>query len=86
MITEQLAHITPRMISWARACKFLTLSEAARKLDVSAEKLMAWEGGESHPTMNQARTIAKVFNISFGYLWLSSPPDVQLEMISNDCG
>lgn len=74
------ALITKEMLQWARQRTFGSLDEAASRLGVDKEKLVAWEKGESQPTFRQAEKIAKKLKIPFGYLYLSEPPDESLPL------
>ena len=68
------AFVTPEMIRWARERSHETTNEAARKVSVKPEKLVAWENGLSRPTIRQAQDLARKLHIPFGYLYLATPP------------
>ena len=73
------ALITPQIIVWARERVGLRQDELADGI-TTAEKLAQWENGFSYPTVRQARQLAKKTHIPFGYLYLSSPPNLQFPM------
>ncbi|MBI2909640.1 MAG: ImmA/IrrE family metallo-endopeptidase [Chloroflexi bacterium] len=68
------ALINPKIVQWARERRTWDIHEAGSKLKLDADTLLAWETGESRPTFRQAQGLAQKFNIPFGYLYLSTPP------------
>jgi Zn-dependent peptidase ImmA (M78 family)/DNA-binding XRE family transcriptional regulator len=52
----------------------LSLAEAARKTGVSTERLAAWESGDEAPTINQLRTLARVYKRPLAVFYLPEPP------------
>ena len=68
------ANVNPSQLLWSRQRAGLTLDEIAAKLPVRADKVVAWESGESQPTFNQAQKWAKVVHIPFGFLFLARAP------------
>ena len=74
------AYITPELIVWARSRARLTRAVASKRLGVTEEKLSAWESGLALPTLRQAETLAQRYYVPFGYLFLSSPPAIDLEL------
>ena len=66
--------VEPRILRWAREFAGLPEEEAARRIGVSAEKLSDWEEGVSSPTINQLRTMADRYRLSFGVFLLRQPP------------
>ncbi|MDP3062354.1 MAG: XRE family transcriptional regulator [Chloroflexota bacterium] len=74
------AFITGTMLRWARERSYPSIDAAAEKLKVKVETLAAWEGEEARPTFLQAQGLAKRLHISFGYLYLSTPPDETLPL------
>lgn len=75
-VTE--AFVTPALIKWARERRRLSPEAAANKLKVKLDALHAWEQGTKHPTLRQAKELAHIFSVPFGYLYLSEPPQEQL--------
>ncbi len=72
------ALITPNVLRWARERAQFTPGDAAQKVQVRQDRLLAWEEGEIHPTFRQAQKLAKVFHVPFGYFFLPSPPREEL--------
>jgi Zn-dependent peptidase ImmA (M78 family)/DNA-binding XRE family transcriptional regulator len=72
------AHINPENLRWARERANLTMGMLARKLNISEEKLVAWENGHKKITFNQAKSVAEKTYIPFGYLFLKNTPKEKL--------
>lgn len=68
------AHINSEILTWARQRADIAPAELAQAIPVKAEKYLAWEQGEKHPTFRQAQTLAKKLSIPFGYLFLPEIP------------
>lgn len=68
------AIVTPEVLTWARNLDQITVEEIARKLKTEASKVEAWERGEEHPTLPQAKAFAKQCRIPFVYLYLPDTP------------
>src|SRR5690606_8871461 len=68
------AEINPVVLRWARETAKYSIDEAASKISVSPEKLMAWESGETMPTIRQAQHLAKTYRRPFAILFLSEIP------------
>lgn len=74
------AYITPDIIVWARKRAALSVVQFAEILDEQPEKIEAWENGEELPSFGKAEAIAKRLRIPFGYLFLSTPPDIDVPL------
>ena len=61
---------------WARDSCRMDKEYAAKKLSITHEKLESWESGNVQPTINQLRSIAKIYRVNFGALFLPVPPEV----------
>lgn len=68
------ANINPNILNWARERSQWSLAVLANKLNVTEEKLEAWECGSTSPTFKQAQNFAAKTHIPFGYLFLRAPP------------
>ena len=66
--------VNERILVWAREKAGFAVEDVARYIDVSAEKIAAWESGNKLPTMNQLRTIAKFYHRPLITFFMSSPP------------
>lgn len=68
------ANINPEILVWARERLGFSVSEFARKLGKTEERLMEWEDGFRPLTFKQAMDFASKAHIPFGYLFLTQPP------------
>ena len=71
------AYINSDILRWGRMRLDLPQEVLADKLHVNFEKYLAWEAGNSYPTINQAMNIGNILMIPFGYLYLSQPPKAE---------
>lgn len=62
-------NIQPHMLAWALDSTGLPEDELGKRFP----KLPQWRSGESRPTLNQARELAKLARIPFGRLLLDEP-------------
>ena len=75
-------YITPKILTWAINHHFgSSREEIASKIDVSEECLQEWENGKSYPTRPQVRQLADIFDIPFGFFFLSKPPNTEKYVI-----
>lgn len=74
------ANINPCILNWARERAQLSLAVLANKLNITEDKLEAWENGEKPPTFKQAQNFASKTHIPFGFLFLHTPPDEELPL------
>ena len=71
--TEAL--VEPDILKWARATAGLSIDEAARSLQTAPEKVLAWEGGDQHPSMSQLRRMAVTYRRLLSDFYLPRPPE-----------
>lgn len=64
------AIVTPEVLQWARDLDRITIDEIAQKLNVDAAKVSAWENGNEHPSLTQAKKLAKQYRV---------PSDLQMQ-------
>ena len=69
---EALIH--PELLVWARESIGLSLEDAARRLKLSSDRLVAWEAGESRPSVAQLRGLARVYRRPLAVFFLPAPP------------
>ncbi|MFN7961726.1 MAG: XRE family transcriptional regulator [Thermoanaerobaculia bacterium] len=74
MATRVEALVKPALLVWGRESTGLDLEAAAKKLQVSPERLSAWEGGAQRPTVKQLRKIARVYRRPIAVFYLPRPP------------
>jgi Zn-dependent peptidase ImmA (M78 family)/DNA-binding XRE family transcriptional regulator len=68
------ATINPALLIWARTPAGYELVGAAEALDLSQEKLEAWEKGEDQPSIPQLRKLAELYKRPLAVLYLPEPP------------
>jgi len=64
----------PELLGWARRSAGLDLEEAARKASVKPEQMEDWEAGQKQPTINQLRSLARVYKRPLAVFFLPEPP------------
>ena len=64
------AIVTPEVLQWARGLDGITIDEIAQKLNVNAAKVSAWENGNEHPSLTQAKKLAKQYRVPFAVFYL----------------
>jgi Zn-dependent peptidase ImmA (M78 family) len=68
------AIIKPELLVWAREEAGLSLDEAAKKVAVKPDRLLACEEGTSQLTVNQLRTLSKAYKRPLAFFFLPQPP------------
>lgn len=68
------ALVKPALLRWARESIGLSEVAAARKMNLSDDRVSLWEAGEAQPTIVQLRRAAEVYNRALGVFFLSEPP------------
>jgi len=74
----QRAFINPNIIKWAMQTKNINEYTIVKKLNKKHEDFIKWLKGEKYPTFKQAKQLAKILGIPFGYLYLEKPPEEKL--------
>ncbi|GAB6070868.1 XRE family transcriptional regulator [Thiomicrorhabdus hydrogeniphila] len=74
------ANINPEMLTWARERSGFSVSQFARKMGKTEERLLEWEKGQRHMTFKQAMALAEKSYVPFGYLFLPKPPIEELPL------
>lgn len=69
--------VNPEIITWARTYHDLTQEQLAEKVGVHVNQIVKWEDDKTQPTFNQAKTLANVLHLPFGYLFLSDIPELE---------
>ena len=72
------AQINPAILTWALQRSGIGATALAERLGTAASKVSSWETGERKPTFRQARRMAEIMHIPFGYLYLPEPPEEDL--------
>lgn len=73
MATE-LAPITPSVLRWARESIGVSVDEAAKRADVTTDRVLQWEAGEAEPTVAKLRQLAKLYQRPLAVFFLPEPP------------
>ncbi|MBI5608734.1 MAG: ImmA/IrrE family metallo-endopeptidase [Deltaproteobacteria bacterium] len=76
-----VALITPAMLAWARQRSTMPVDSVASKLKVPAARIEDWEAGRQRPTFRQARDLAGLLHVPFGYFYLAAPPEEPLPVV-----
>ncbi len=74
------AQVKPELLVWARETAGYTPEEAAKKLHVTLERLLAWESGENPPTVTQLRNMARVYRRPLSVFYLQEVPTTFMAM------
>ncbi|MDC7241217.1 MAG: ImmA/IrrE family metallo-endopeptidase, partial [Spirochaetales bacterium] len=72
------AIIQPDIVKWAIQRSQIEPDQLAHKIPVKPERITEWEEGVSLPTFLQARKLANILHIPFGYLFLQAPPTEEI--------
>jgi Zn-dependent peptidase ImmA (M78 family)/DNA-binding XRE family transcriptional regulator len=73
-MTESIeAIINPELLVWARKSAGLKLADAAKKAQVSEDKLNEWETGKSTLSVSQLRRLAKIYKRPMAVFYLPEP-------------
>lgn len=70
-----MPQIVPEVLIWARETAGLSVEEAAKKLGISARRLLEFEGGEREPTRNQVVAMSKRYHRPLVTFYLPKPPN-----------
>lgn len=62
------------MLAWGRERAGLSVSEAAFKLKVRSQQILAWESGGSSPTFLQLQKLATQYGFPPATFYLDAPP------------
>ena len=81
-MAESLSGVNGEIIRWAREFYNMDVEEAAKAIDVDAERYKSWENGTDHPTYAKLRKISEVFRKPSAVFFFPEPP--QLPSIKGD--
>jgi Zn-dependent peptidase ImmA (M78 family)/DNA-binding XRE family transcriptional regulator len=65
---------TPTLIEWARRKAGLSHDQVAKKLQVTPERVSAWESGTLKPTVTQLRNFGRIVKRPLAFFYLPEPP------------
>jgi Zn-dependent peptidase ImmA (M78 family)/transcriptional regulator with XRE-family HTH domain len=80
MSSTNLAYITPELITWAINRSGISYTRLEKSLGVNRNEIIEWEQGDSQPPFNKAVELATALRIPFGYLFLNSPPSIEIPL------
>lgn len=66
----------PEIFRWAREWRGRAIEEAAQRVNVAEQKLIAWEKGDATPTVRQARLLAAFYERPFLEFFLKNIPKI----------
>lgn len=69
------AKVKPKLLEWARESIGLTVADAAKKLHVKEERLLAWELGQDQPSIGTLRKMTTVYKRPIAVFYLQQPPE-----------
>ncbi len=69
------ALVNPNLLKWARKRRGLSTEEAAKKIQISSEKLKGVEEGKLHLTFNQLLKASEVYKRSPFFFYLEKEPE-----------
>lgn len=69
------ALVNPRLLEWARRSAGLEPEQAAKKAQVTLQRLESWERGESRPTIKQLRKLGNIYKRPIAVFYLPEPPE-----------
>jgi Zn-dependent peptidase ImmA (M78 family)/DNA-binding XRE family transcriptional regulator len=69
------ALVEPDILQWARESAGLAVDDAAKALQTKPENVVAWEDGDSHPSMPQLRRMAAAYKRLLSDFYLPKPPE-----------
>lgn len=68
------ALVKPELLLWARKSAGLSQEVAAKKAQVSLERLISWENGDVRPTIPQLIKLGNIYKRPISVFYLPSPP------------
>lgn len=68
------AFLTANILKWARESAHISIEDAAKKVNVSPERLSTWEEGNDYPTIRQASILADYYKRPFSLFFLPEIP------------
>jgi Zn-dependent peptidase ImmA (M78 family)/DNA-binding XRE family transcriptional regulator len=68
------ALVKPELLKWARRSAKVSVEDAAKVVNVDAERIEQWEKGDDAPTVPQLRALAKKYHFPLAVFYLPEPP------------
>lgn len=76
MPTPPRVAVNHNVLTWARLQSGYTVERIARRLQVSEDRVRAWEEGVRTPTVRQLQLLANFLHRPLGVFFMAQPPDV----------
>lgn len=73
-LMAEKAYITGEVLKWARKTANISIEDAAKRVKVSPERLLAWENSSDYPTISQGKTLSKLYRRAFSIFFLPEAP------------
>jgi len=73
-VATDLAPVTPTVLKWARESIGASLDDAAKRANVTEDRIASWERGEAEPTVAKLRDLAKLYQRPLAVFFLPEPP------------
>lgn len=70
------ADVNPQLLIWAREQSGHDADRIAKRLQVKAARVLAWEAGEQKPTFRQVEKLAQFLHRPFSVFFLPAPPQL----------
>ena len=67
-MSRQEMLVTPAVMRWARESARLSPEDASKRIGLPVDELEAWENGEKHPSIAQARKASEAYGVFSCYL------------------
>jgi Zn-dependent peptidase ImmA (M78 family)/DNA-binding XRE family transcriptional regulator len=74
MVASVRAKVKKELLQWARETAGYGLAEAAKRLQVSEERLASWESGDAKPTVSQLQGMADAYKRPLSVFYLQEVP------------
>jgi Zn-dependent peptidase ImmA (M78 family)/DNA-binding XRE family transcriptional regulator len=75
MVASVRAKVKKELLQWARETAGYGLAEAAKRLQVSEERLASWESGDAKPTVSQLQGMADAYKRPLSVFYLQEVPE-----------
>jgi Zn-dependent peptidase ImmA (M78 family) len=69
--------VNPKIITWARERKGLTVEDIAQKMKQSPDEVQKWEAGKKTFSYTSLETLAKHFKIPLAVFFFPEPPNIE---------
>ena len=78
MATNPAITVNPSLLVWARAESGFGVDRIAKRLQVTEERVRAWETGDRQPTLRQLQELARFVHRPLGVFFMPRPPQVPI--------